>query len=117
MFGRGWERGRAAIVERKPLSAGPHSITTRWSYVGDVRLDSGQPAFRSTFNDPHLNGELISPAKGAVVAIKFHHKTRKVKLDRSDPSLSSRARDKRLREAAEARFDAAAGGSAPVDGA
>ncbi len=116
MFGRAWEHGRATIVERKPLSAGPHGITTRWSYVGDVRLDSGEPAFRATFDDPHLNGELISPVKGAVVAIKFHRKSRKVKLDRSDPSLSSRARDKRWREEADARFDAAAGGSPPADG-
>ena len=115
MFGRAWERGQATIVERKPLSAGPHGITTRWSYVGDVRLDSGEPAFRSTFDDPHLNGALISPTKGAVVGIKFQRKTRKVKLDRSDPSLNSRAQDKRRRAEAAARFDSAAAGSPPVD--
>jgi hypothetical protein len=108
MFGRGWERGQATIVERRPLSAGPHGITTRWSYVGDVTPDSGAPVFRATFDDPHLNGVMNSPRPGAVVAVKFNPKNREVKLDRFDASVSSRAIAKQEREAAKARFEAAA---------
>jgi len=113
MFGKGWERARAKIIERKPLSAGPHGITTRWSYVGDVTPDSGGAAFRATFDDPHLNGELESPSKGAVVGVKFNPKTREVTLDRSDPSLRDRDIKKREREDAQARFDEAANAGPP----
>jgi len=108
MFGKNWEHGQATIIERKPLSAGPHGITTRWSYIGDVTPDSGASTFRATFDDPHLNGELVSPEVGTVVAVRFNPDTREVKLDRSDPSLRRRAIEKREREEAEARFDAAA---------
>jgi hypothetical protein len=108
MFGRGWEAGKAKIIARKPLSAGPHGITTRWSYVGDVQPDDGGPGFRATFDDPHLNGELISPADGDVIVVKFHPKTHAVKIDRRDPALSSRKRERRERDEVQQRFDAAA---------
>jgi hypothetical protein len=105
VLGRGWEGGTATIVARKPLSAGPHGITTRWSYVADVRPDSGAPAFRATFDDPRLNGELISPQEGAVVRVKCKPQSKDVKLDRSDPSVSERKQHKQEREQADDRFE------------
>jgi hypothetical protein len=81
----------ATIIARKPLSAEPHRITTRWSYVADVKPDAGAPTFRTAFDDPRTNGELISPAKGATVRVKCKPKSKEAKLERSDPSLSGRA--------------------------
>lgn len=109
MLGRGWESGTATIIARKPLSAGSHGITTRWSYVADVRPDSGAPAFRATFDDPHLNGELVSPHEGAVVRVKCKPASKDVKLDRSDPSLSLRGQREQRREQADDRFERLAG--------
>ena len=105
MLGRGWEAGSATIIARKPLSAGPHGVTTRWSYVADVRPDGGAPAFRATFDDPHLNGELISPQEGAVVRVKCKPSSKDVKLDRSDPSLSLRNQREQRHEQTEDRFE------------
>lgn len=105
MFDRGWEPGTATIVARKPLSAGPHGITTRWSYVADVKPDAGTPTFRTTFDDPRLNGELISPAEGAVVRVKCKPDSKEAKLDRSDPSLSRRAQRREEGEQAAEQFE------------
>jgi hypothetical protein len=117
MLGRGWEPGTATIIARKPLSAGPHGITTRWSYVADVRPDSGAPGFRATFDDPHLGGELISPVEGAEVRVKCRPESKDVKLDRSDPSLSMRKQRHAEREADAARFERLAGGDPGESGA
>lgn len=109
LLGRGWEAGTATIIARKPLSAGSHGITTRWSYVADVRPDSGAPAFRATFDDPHLGGELISPQEGAVVRVKCRPASKDVKLDRSDPSLSRRRQRAQQRDHVDDRFERLAG--------
>jgi hypothetical protein len=105
MLGRGWEGGTATIIARKPLTAGSHGITTRWSYVADVRPDSGAPTFRATFDDPHLNGELKSPEEAAVVRVKCKPESKDVKFDRSDPALSLRKERREESDQAEDRFD------------
>jgi hypothetical protein len=64
--------------------------------------------FGATFDDPYLNGELISPADGDVIVVKFHPKTHAVKMDRRDPALSSRKRERRERDEVQQHFDAAA---------
>jgi hypothetical protein len=117
MLGRGWEGGTATIIARKPLSAGPHGITTRWSYVADVQPDIGAPTFRATFDDPHLNGELVSPQEGAAVRVKCKPDRKDVKLDRSDPSVSARVQRRQERDQADDRFErlADAGPGVPQD--
>jgi hypothetical protein len=125
VFGRDWEGGTALIVARRNTV---HQVASApiYEYVADISPDSATPAFRATIDSPTIldYSKFQPPDVGDSVRVKFHPKSRKVKFDKSDPTLDARP----AAQAARAEFESLAdlppgavpagasdGGPAPVE--
>lgn len=101
MFGRGWERAEATIVEAElvPVHKGDrhkHNV-----YVVEVR-PAGQSPFRAKLAQPET-GQFAFPERGQVIGVRYQPKSQKAKWDHSDPRSFNTERV----DDAQARLDAA----------
>lgn len=101
MFGRGWERAEATIVEAEfvPVHKGDrhkHNV-----YVVEVR-PAGQAPFRAKLAQPET-GQFAFPERGHVIGVRCQPKSQKAKWDHSDPRSFNTERV----DDAQARLDAA----------
>ena len=101
MFGRGWERAEATIVDAEfvPIHKGDrykHNV-----YVIEVR-PAEQGPFRAKLAQPET-GQFAFPERGQVISVRCQPKSRKAKWDHSDPRSFNTERV----EDAQGRLDAA----------
>ena len=119
MFGHRWERTRATVIasqqmDDKPVYThhGGGTLRRRQEYVLDVRPPGGGPVFRTTVLSPLDVDSLRDLSVGEVVPVLYKARSKKVKFDTSDPSMSHEA----AKTAQRARFEEiahAAPGSGP----
>jgi hypothetical protein len=91
MFGRDWESAEATILaSRIKSTTGDGMVSTR-EFVAEVRPASSAP-FRTTLDTPGIATDFWPPDVGAVVSVKVDVKRQKAKFDKSDPTISRKAR-------------------------
>jgi hypothetical protein len=101
MFGRGWERAEATIVEAELVPVHKGDIHSHNVYVVEVR-PAGQAPFRAKLSQPET-GHFAFPKPGHVIRVRCRPKSHKAKWDHSDP----RSFNTEKVDDAQARLDAA----------
>ena len=101
MFGLGWERAEATIVESEFVPVHKGDIHSHDVYVVEVR-PAGEAAFRAKLSQPET-GHFAFPKPGDVIRVKCRPKSQKAKWDHSDP----RSFNTKQNDDAQARLDAA----------
>jgi hypothetical protein len=100
VFGQGWDKAEATIVDRDAKFTGDGSVAT-YTYVADVRLPSGE-TFRATIHEPTIATDFWAPSIRDVVSVLVKSKDRKVKCDKDDDRLSVKAYEAAKKKAFEA---------------
>ena len=116
MFGRSWKPGRATIVAMKEVGHSGHDAYTgaelhTYEFVADVQPDGGGPVFRTVLHEPFNELHWRQPRIGQVVPVKCKPKHEKAKFDTRALADRDRAEKKAEKAAADAQFEAAAGGA------
>src|SRR5437588_5971504 len=106
MFGHDWRGGAATIVAVRVKKTSGDGLVSIHEYVADVRVDGAEP-FRTILEEPGIATNFWSPEVGQIVRVKADVARQKAKFDKHDPSLNAKTRG----AAADAAFDAAAGGA------
>jgi hypothetical protein len=83
MFGRGWERAEATIVEAEFVPVHKGDIHSHNVYVVEVR-PAGKAPFRAKLAQPET-GHFGFPQRGHVIGVRCRPQSQKVKWDHSDP--------------------------------
>lgn len=84
MFGRGWERAEATIVEAEFVPVHKGDQYSHNVYVVEVR-PAGQASFRAKLAQPETGPHCAFPKRGHVIGVRCRPKSQKVKWDHSDP--------------------------------
>lgn len=115
MFGsKHWEPATGTVIDSRvdkvKVYDNAGTSTTR-EFVVEVTTAGGE-VFRSAVKTPRNAGDFKDPRIGAAVKVEFDPKSRKVRFDKSDESLSMKA-DERARRAS---FDASLTERRPPEG-
>jgi hypothetical protein len=90
VFGHGWKRAEATIVERQPLRRHfGNGLGNDLAFLADIRPESGD-AFRATIESPLPANNFWPPEVGATVSVLFNAK-HEVKFDKDDDRTSVKA--------------------------
>lgn len=96
MFGKHWTAAQAVVVDKRAAKTTGDGLVTIYEYVVEVTTASGE-AFRAKAEEPRIATDFLSPSIGQAVRVEYEPDSRKVRFDKTDPSLSlkafSKARD------------------------
>jgi hypothetical protein len=109
MFGKNWVSAQGTVVASQPVKTTGDGMVTIYEYAVDVSTADGE-VFRAKVDEPRIAIDFMAPALGAVVRVEFEPKSRKVRFDKDDPTLSQKA----IKRQRAADFDAALN-SPPAD--
>lgn len=87
MFGKSWEKAQGTVIASKPVKTSGDGSVTIYEFVVDVRTTSGE-VFRAKVGEPRVATNFWRPRNGAVVGVEYDNKSRKVRFDKDDPTLS-----------------------------
>jgi hypothetical protein len=90
MFGTHWVRMQGTIVAAQVVRTTGDGMVSIREYAVDVRTPEGE-VFRARVHEPRLAMDFLPPAVGAVVGVEVDPRTRQVRFDKDDPTLSSKA--------------------------
>jgi hypothetical protein len=88
MFGGRWDPGEATVIASHVARTSSDGGIDR-DFVADVRTTAGD-VFRAKIETPTIATDFWDPKPGDVVKVLVHPKSRKVKFDKADPSISAR---------------------------
>ena len=91
MFGHEWTPGTATIVAVHIKSTTGDGTVSRREYAADVAAGERAPV-RILLQEPMFTTNFWPPGVGDVVGVHIDLKRGKVKFDKSDPTISAKAR-------------------------
>jgi hypothetical protein len=90
MFGTHWVPMQGTIVASQVVKTTGDGMVSIREYAVDVRTPEGE-VFRARVHEPRLAMDFLAPSVGAVVGVEVDPRSRKVRFDKDDPTLSSKA--------------------------
>jgi hypothetical protein len=93
MFGKQWISARGTVVDRRVAKTSGDGAVVIYEYVMDVRTAEGE-LFRAKVGEPRISTNFIGPMIGREVGVEYERKSRDVRFDKDDPTLSMKAFEK-----------------------
>src|SRR6478752_3928969 len=90
MFGKHWQPARATIVASRIASTTGDGMVSITEFVVDVRTPEGE-MFRAKLEEPRIATNFKPPTVGVEIAIEYDPKSRDVRFDKDDPTISWKA--------------------------
>jgi hypothetical protein len=90
MFGKHWVAARGTVVDRRVASTSGDGSVVIYEYVIDVRTVEGE-LFRAKVGEPRISTNFLGPMVGRDVGVEYERKSRDVRFDKNDPTLSMKA--------------------------
>ena len=90
MFGKHWKPARATIVASRIASTTGDGMVSITEFVVDVRTPEGE-MFRAKLEEPRIATNFKPPTVGVEIAIEYDPKSRDVRFDKDDPTISWKA--------------------------
>jgi hypothetical protein len=114
MFGKHWTQAKGTVVDRRTVGTTSDGQISSSEFIVDVRTSTGE-TFRAKVKTPRIATNFMAPTVGMVVGVEYDPGSHKVRFDKSDPALSTKA----LRMPRRSDFDEALNQPAgtPVPGA
>ena len=90
MYGKHWVPMKGTVVASQVVKTTGDGMVSIRDYAVEVRMPDGE-VFRARVDEPRIAMDFLAPSVGAVVGVEVDLRSRKVRFDKSDPSLSSKA--------------------------